>query len=232
MRVVGYLRVSTKRQVKGESLADQEEAIRAWAAKHGHEVVRIYSDGGKRGKLPATERPGLLSSLSLIENGEADCLVVLNLGRLARALHVQEAILTSVWQESGRAWEAGPDREVLRDDPDDPMRTFVRQVTGAAHQLEAALIVQRLQSARRRKSRRGGYIGGRPRYGWRVEGEGKAAALVEVEEEQLVIERVRVLRRDGVTMRRIAATLNGDGIPSKTGGEWRHTAVRSILKER
>jgi DNA invertase Pin-like site-specific DNA recombinase len=232
MRVVGYLRVSTKRQVKGESLHDQREAIEGWAKRHGHVIVRIYEDKGKRGRLPATERPGLLDSLTLLEEGEADCLAVLNLGRLARALHVQEAILTQVWQEDGCAWEAGPDREVLEDDPDDPMRTFVRQVTGAAHQLEGALIVARLQGARRRKAARSGYVGGRVRYGFQVVGKGKTAELLPDPQEQQTLRRVRSLHRSGVSMRRIAHLLNEWGTPTRMGGKWRHTTVRSILKPR
>lgn len=232
MRVVGYVRVSTKRQVKGESLDAQDEAIRAWATDAGHEVVTVKRDAGERGALDAVDRPGLLAALEMIEEGEAEALVVLNLGRLARALHVQEAVLAQVWDAGGRTYEAGPDREVLRDDPDDPMRTFVRQVMGAAHQLEAAQIRQRLQGARRRKAAKGGYIGGRARYGWRIDGEGKAAVLVEVEGEQEVLERMRSLQRARVPLRRIAAMLNADGVPAKQGGEWRHTSVRSALKQR
>lgn len=232
MRVVGYLRVSTKRQVKGESLDDQEQVIREWAKRHGHVLVRIYKDGGKRGRLPASERPGLLDALTLIEEGEADCLAVLDLGRFARALHVQEAVLAQVWQEGAVTWEAGPDREVLRDDPTDPMRTFVRQVTGAAHQLEAALIVARLQAARRRKAARSGYVGGRVRYGFQVVGKGKTAELLPHPQEQQTIHRVRSLDRAGVPMRRIAFLLNEWGTPTRMGGKWRHTTVRSILKPR
>jgi DNA invertase Pin-like site-specific DNA recombinase len=232
MRIAGYVRVSTKRQTKGESLDAQEEAIRTWADEAGHEVVAIYRDAGRRGALDAADRPGLLAALGAIEDGEADALVVLNLGRLARALHVQEAVLSQVWEADGRTYEAGPDREVLQDDPDDPMRTFVRQVMGAAHQLEAAQIRQRLQGARRRKAGRGGYVGGRVRYGWRVEGEGRSAQLVEVEAEQEVLKRMRELHRQRVPLRRIAVMLNADGIPAKQGGPWRHTSIRSTLKPR
>ena len=232
-RVVGYVRVSTRKQTEGESLKAQEEEIREWAAANGHSVVGVFGDEGKAGALEALDRPGLLAALVEIEMDNADLLVVRDLSRLARALHVQEAVLERTWRDQARAWEVEPDREVLQDDPDDPMRTFFRQVQGAAHQLDAALTRNRLQKARRHKAAKGGYVGGKPRYGWRVEGEGRDAMLVPIAEEQAVRARM-VEMREGeggrpTPYRAIADALNAQGIPAKGGGVWHHTAVRSVL---
>jgi DNA invertase Pin-like site-specific DNA recombinase len=229
MRVVGYVRVSTKVQAKGESLNDQRDLIEEWAEDQGHEVVAILEDGGESGKLAAEEREGLLAALSMVEAGEVDALVVKSLDRLARALHVQEAVLARVWVSEADTWEALGNRQVLRDDPDDPMRTFVRQVTGAANQLDAGLVTLRLRGGRRSKEKRGGYGGGFVRYGWSVIGKGKDAKLVEVEAEQEVLRRIEGM--EGTTsLRGIAATLNAEGITAKGGGPWRHTSVRSALR--
>src|SRR5215831_44175 len=123
-RIVAYVRVSTANQALGDSTKAQEEAIRAWGAQHGYEIVAVRADNGRSGVLDETERPGLLAALNLIEDGEADALVVHRLDRLARALHVQEAVVARVWAVGGNVWEVVGEREVLRDDPDDPMRTF------------------------------------------------------------------------------------------------------------
>jgi DNA invertase Pin-like site-specific DNA recombinase len=229
MRVVGYVRVSTKVQAKGESLNDQRDLIEEWAEEQGHEVVAILEDGGESGKLAAEEREGLLAALSMVEAGEVDALVVKSLDRLARALHVQEAVLARVWVSEADTWEALGNRQVLRDDPDDPMRTFVRQVTGAANQLDAGLVTLRLRGGRRSKEKRGGYGGGFVRYGWRVVGKGKDAKLVEVEAEQEVLKRMEAMK-ETTSLRGIAATLNAEGITAKGGGPWRHTSVRSALR--
>jgi DNA invertase Pin-like site-specific DNA recombinase len=232
-RVVGYVRVSTRKQVEGESLKEQEEEIRSWAAANGHEVVDVFGDEGKAGALEALDRPGLLAALEEIEQGNADLLAVRDLSRLARALHVQEAVLARTWRDQAGAWEVEPDREVLEDDPEDPMRTFLRQMQGAAHQLNSALARNRLQKSRRNKAAKGGYIGGKPRYGWRVEGKGRMAVLVPVPEEQAIRERMAAMRAgEGgrpTPYRAIADALNEQGIPAKNGGVWHHTAVRSVL---
>ena len=224
-RIVAYVRVSTANQALGDSTKAQEEAIRAWGAQRGQEIVAVHADNGRSGALDETERPGLLAALNLIEDGEADALVVHRLDRLARALHVQEAIVARVWAVGGSVWEVVGDREVLRDDPDDPMRTFVRQVMGAATQLDRGMVVARLQGGRRRKARRGGYVGGWVGYGYERAGD----RLVEVAAEQAVIERIGRLRRRGRTLRQIADRLNAEGVPAKGGGVWRHTSVRAVL---
>jgi DNA invertase Pin-like site-specific DNA recombinase len=229
VRVVGYVRVSTKQQTLGDSLEAQEKAIREWAEAAGHVVVRIVEDGGESGKLPEDQRPGLLAALSILEAGEADGLAVQRLDRLARALHVQEAVLARAWLSEAEVWEAVGARLVLQDDPDDPMRTLVRQVMGAANQLEASMVAARLRGGRRHKEGRGGYGGGFVRYGWAVVGRGKEARLVEVEEEQAALRRIRRLRKRH-TLRGIAAKLNAEGVPAKGGGPWRHTSVRSALR--
>ena len=50
-----------------------------------------------------------------------------------------------------------------------PMRTFVRQVMGAAAQLERGLVAARMQGGRRRSASKGGYLGGKVPYGYALE---------------------------------------------------------------
>jgi DNA invertase Pin-like site-specific DNA recombinase len=143
---------------------------------------------------------------------------------------VQEAVLARVWSFDGQVWEVTGDMGALRDDPEDPYRRFVRQVTGAARELERNMIIARMQGGRKRKAGRKRQTGGRVPYGFERRGEGKAAVLVEVSAEQAVIKRMMRMRRRGRTLRQIATKLNADGVPAKDGGEWQHTSVRSVLR--
>jgi len=114
-----------------------EEACRAWAEREQHEVVAVHSDRGLSGKLGPEDRPGLAAALNELEGNRAEGLVVHRLDRFARELHVQEAALARAWTAGGRIFEA-VEGEVQRDDPDDPMRTFVRQVWARRRSLSAA----------------------------------------------------------------------------------------------
>jgi DNA invertase Pin-like site-specific DNA recombinase len=123
--------------------------------------------------------------------------------RLARALHIQEAILSRVWKAGGRVFTVDGG-EVLQDDPSDPYRTFVRQVVGAAAQLERGMIRARMQAGRTRARAAGRHIGGSAPYGFTIAVDG---TLVPIAIEQENIRRIVRMREDSVPFRTIAAEL-------------------------
>ncbi|NYV73167.1 recombinase family protein [Streptomyces sp. UH6] len=223
------LRVSTAGQLDGYGLEAQEKDCRKWAraagpALGGVRIVRVCTDGGITGKAGDDERPGLTEALQLLANGEADGILAPNLDRVARQLTQQEAVLSVVWAHGGRLFTA--DRgEHLADDEDDPMRTFVRQVMGAAAQLERGLIAKRLRNGRKTKTSSGGYAYGAPAYGQRAEGK----ALTVDSDEAAVLEQMRAWQSEGVSIRGICQRLNEKGIPSKRGGRWHPTTVARLL---
>lgn len=225
--LIGYRRVSTAGQVDRYGLPAQETDLRAYARSTGHKIIRIETDGAKSGTLPADERPGLLAALKAIEKGEAAGLLVPgDLDRLARELIVQEAILGQVWK-SGGVVHTTTRGEILADDPDDPMRTAIRQVMGAFAQLDRALIAKRMRNGRKAKAATGGYAGyGSPAFGQHS----VAHELVTDKRETKVIARMRELRSEGLSYRLIAAQLNEEGLKSKRGGIWHPQTVQRVLE--
>lgn len=235
MRLVAYLRVSTIEQAdKGYGLDVQREAIRKAAKQLGGKVVVWTADEGKSGTLDAVDRPGLLEALTAIRDGRADGLIVRDLDRLARAVTVQEAVLAEVWDHRDSAvFTSVPPQEVLRDDPDDPYRTAMRQMRGVFAELDRRLIVKRLRDGRKVKADNGGHVDGPAPYGWRVDEPNPSnphGALVPVPAEQTALARMKHLRRDGVPTREIARVLTAEGHPTrKGGGTWHHATVARIL---
>lgn len=227
MKVVSYLRVSTEQQLDGFGLDVQAETIQAWASRHGYELTQTFKDEGLSGTLDAQERPGLASALDAIKQGEADGIVVARLDRLARNLGVQEAVFALVWKHGGRVFSADIG-EVLQDDPDDPMRTAMRQMVGVFAQLERGMISARLKAGRRMKASQGGYIGGTHRYGFRRDA--SARDLVADEREQGAIDRILELRSAGMTLQDIAAVLDTEGIRPRRADRWHHYSVSRIIK--
>lgn len=224
LRLVVLLRVSTAGQLDGYGLDAQEKDCRKWARASGHRIVKLCTDGGISGKAGDDERPGLAEALQILADGEADGILAPNLDRVARQLTQQEAILSVVWAHGGRAFTV--DRgEHVADDDDDPMRTFVRQVMGAAAQLERGLIVKRLKSGRRTKAAAGGYAHGAPAYGQKAE----EKTLVAETTESAVLDRMREWQAEGMSVRAICARLNEAGVPSKRGGQWHPTSVNRLL---
>ncbi|MFC9499827.1 recombinase family protein [Streptomyces sp. NPDC056982] len=226
MRLVGYIRVSTDRQVEdGFGLAVQEKMIRTWCRQHDHALGRaVYRDEGYSGTLPAPERPALADALSEVEDGLAEGIVVGRLDRLARRL-TQEAILAQVWKSDGHVFTTDQG-EILQDDPEDPMRTAMRQMMGVFSELEHSMIVARLRAGRKEKAVQGGYAYGAPPYGWQA----IAGELVEHPAEQVGLTRARELRTAGASLREICRRLEIEQFPPRQSDRWHPEAVRRMLQ--
>lgn len=225
LRVIAYLRVSTETQLEGYGLDNQRDLIDAWAAHADAEIVATYTDQ-LSGTVAFDQRPELALALDRITRDGVDGLVVPRLDRLARHLHEQEAALAHVWASGHSVWSADTG-EVLRDDPDDPMRTALRQMMGVFAQLERGMIRSRLRAGRRAKREATGWAGGTVPYGWRsVDG-----ALIADEVQQRVVELVHSLRAQGMTTVQIPLELNLRRIPGPAGGYWHRSAVRRVLAD-
>ncbi len=227
MKVVGYVRVSTEKQVQeGEGLAVQTKAIRSWAKANGHRVVAIYSDEGVSGTKDTAQRPGLADAVTAICDKRARGIVVHRLDRLARTLTVQEAVLGRVWQCGGSVFTVDRGEEP-QDSPDDPMRKAMRQMVGVFSELERAMVVARMRQGRKHKADQGGYAGfGSPPFGFRAEDR----ALVPDDREQEAIALMVAMRSEGASLPAIAERLAEEGFTSKRGGPWHPTTVQRVLR--
>lgn len=226
MNAIGYARVSTDAQAEdGFGVELQERAIQQMCRERGMRLKGIVRDEAVSGAAPIEERPGLAEAVATVADGHADALVVARLDRLARRLDVQEAALARVWEAGGHVYAADTG-EVLRDDPDDPMRTFVRQVLGAVSQLDRAMIAARLRAGRRMKAERGGFAYGSPPFGYRAED----GELVPDPAEQATIRRIRELLDEGRSLRGIARSLEAEKRPPKRSARWHPEALRVIVQ--
>lgn len=223
-----YLRVSSEGQLDGFGLDVQEKACRAWAKSNGHRIVTTHTDAGVSGALEAAERPGLSAALLALQHPpDADGLLVARLDRLARALTVQEAALAVAWRSGGRVFTADTG-EVLRDDPDDPMRTALRQVVGVFAELDRRMVVKRLRDGRKAKAETGRHAQGAYAYGYAGEGRGRARDATPVPEEQRAVARILELREKGESYRAIAAALDAEGMRPRRAAQWSAMSVRNI----
>jgi DNA invertase Pin-like site-specific DNA recombinase len=225
VHVVGYIRVSTDGQADhGLGLQIQERAVRQWARAEGHRLVGVLSDKGVSGTKDAADRPGLTAALAMIEDRGAEGLLVARLDRLARTLVVQEAVLGHVWKHGGRVYAVDVG-EVLQDDPDDPMRTAMRQMMGVFSQLERGMIAARLRSGRARKHENGGYAYGAPAYGFRAE----KKSLVVDEREQAALALMAELRGAGASLNQIAPSLERNGYMPRRAIRWQLGTLGPIV---
>ena len=236
MKLWEYTRVSGKGQVKdGYGLAIQHADNVAWAKAAGHKIVRRCTDDGLSGTLGAdvvngenmAARPGLQEAIAAVQDGEADGIIVGKLDRLGRATHVQEAALAMVWRAGGHVF-AADQGEVLKDDPDDPMRTAMRKIMAVFDELDKAVAVQRMRKGRLAKAAAGKHAVGTYPYGYRAGGEGRDRDAVPDAAEQQAVAVVGRMRREGRSYREITAALEAAGIAPRSGRRWYPSTVRKI----
>jgi DNA invertase Pin-like site-specific DNA recombinase len=234
--VIGYGRTSSKNtKDQEESRPAQEKAIRAWAKAHGHKLIRTEWDEGVSGRNGLKEREGLPDALNAIRAGEADGLVVRELDRLSRDLIVQETVLADLWairpEVEVYSTRAEEQRNCSRtDDPEEWERKYMRRQLGLVAELVRDLTVARLRRGKRAKAARGGFVGGRPPFGWKAQDK----ELVEDPEEQVTLARIRELHSEGRSLRTIAFTLDAEGHKPRPGKRrktetWHPTTLARIV---
>ena len=229
MKLIAYLRVSSDGQLDGYGLDAQQSSVTAWCRTNGHRLVRQVSDTGISGATDALDRPEFSEVVAALAAGEADGLVVARLDRLARALTVQEATLAVLWRSGVEVFAADAGR-VLRDDPDAPMRTALRQVVGVFSELERRLVVKRLRDGRAAKKALGRKSVGAYPFGYYGLGKGRNRdAAVHPAENQAAQEILR-LRSAGLSYRQIARAMDERGMPPRRADRWSPMSVRNIVQ--
>src|SRR5215216_119757 len=82
-RIILYARVSTDEQARsGYSLSQQLEALRAYAAREGYEILEGVTDPGKSGAT--LDRPGLDRVRNLVASGGVSAVLAQDRDRFAR----------------------------------------------------------------------------------------------------------------------------------------------------
>ena len=221
-RVMGYVRVSTEEQAsQGHSLGAQRAKIIAYASLYDLDVVEIVEDDGFSAKT--LNRPGMQKVLAALGAGIIEAVVVVKLDRLTRSIADWQLLIEQYFSEKGG-------KQLLSVTDSIDTRTaagrLVLNVLLSVAQWEREAIGERTRDALQHKIRKGERVG-KVRYGYTLDPDGKT--LIPSEDEQFVIELIKVARARGDSYRQIAQTLNDRGIPSKSGGTWGHTAVERIL---
>ena len=205
-RVVGYVRVSTGEQAEsGAGLEAQRQAIRLECDRRGWELVAIHEDAGASGKS-LKGRPALAAAIEQVESGEASGIVVSKLDRLSRSLLDFAGLIVRATKEGWNlvALDLGVDLST-------PSGKFIANVMASAAEWEREIISQRTKDGLAVKRAQGVKLGRRVEISSKLE------------------ERIRLMRRQGLTLQAIADRLNGERVPTARGGQWHPSTLTRVL---
>ncbi|MCQ3950238.1 MAG: recombinase family protein [Planctomycetes bacterium] len=220
-RALGYMRVSTEGQARdGVSLDAQEAKIKAYCELNGLTLARIYADEGLSGKR-ADNRPALQEALSALHAGKADALIVYKLDRLARCTIDALEIAKSL-DKRGASLHSLTEKL----DTGSAMGRFFFTLVASLAEMERGIIAERTAAAHAHKRSLGEATGHAP-FGWKLAADGSSLEADENEQETLsIIER---LQGQGESQQAIVDALNRLQRPTKQGGTWQRSNLRSVL---
>jgi DNA invertase Pin-like site-specific DNA recombinase len=211
MTVYGYRRVSTAEQQDGASLEQQTRMIRGASLIHECDAPVMFEDIIS-GSVPLTERPNGGRLWTMLQKG--DLLIASKLDRVFRS--AEDALTTTrLFQERGI-------NLVLVDLGTEPItaigvgRLFLAIMASIA-EFERWRIRERVSEGRKGKKAKGGHVGGDAPFGYGVNGHGRDAVLVEIDEEQATITLARRLRADRLSLREVSRQLAASGRYSRSG---------------
>lgn len=228
MKVVSYLRVSSRGQCKKEKdgFPRQREAIAEFCKAHKLELYDECIEKGISGDMDGLDRPALSDLLdkipSLAVNGiKIDAIVVERADRLARKLIVSETLLTECRKRNLQVFTA--DRSDLFDlasDTSDPMLVLVRQIVAAISEFDKNATVKKLRLARERKAA----LTGRPC--------GQTQPFGSLPGEQQVMDYILSLWNADPrpTYRALEALLRRSEIVNRSGGYFSAPQLHGLLK--
>lgn len=195
-KVVIYARVSTEEQAEsGAGLEAQLAECRAYAARHGLEVVAEIEEPAVSGKVPPASRKAFSRALEILDACEAGGLLVRRTDRISRRLRHMLVVVDRAVADGW--WIATTDGKL---DTSSAAGRLQINVMAAVAEHEREVIGERTREGLAAK-RAQGVILGRPRV-----------------LSNAVIQRIADERDDGRSMGAIAAGLTADGIPT---ARWR-----------
>lgn len=193
-RAIGYVRVSTEKQVdQGSSLEAQTQRVKQYAELYNLELVEIIVDPGHSAKTLA--RPGLQRALGMLNAGQADALLVTKLDRLTRSVRDLGSLIDDYFTNKFALLSVGE-----QIDTSTPGGRLVLNILGSISSWERERIGERTREAVAYLRTQGRVVSKHPPYGWRAEGK----HVVPNPEEQRMIAEMRDLRKMGYSYTWIA----------------------------
>src|ERR687897_2484152 len=228
MRVAAYVRVSTSRQVKLETIEQQLEMVRRYAREKGWELAEedIFRDDGYSGTT--LRRPALDALRDRARLREFEVVVVPSPDRLARN-YVHQMVLIEELEKGGCRVEF-----VERPMSSEPNDQLLLQIRGAVAEYERTLLSERMRRGRLARYKAGLLLPWtHTPYGLRVDPDrprDPAGVRLDEAKAAVVAEIFAAYLEPGESLFGVSRHLREMGVPAPRGGKaWSTATLRGIL---
>lgn len=224
-RAVFYARVSTADQVDGTSLETQRKICETAIKAQGMDLIDQYVDAGASGADQS--RPNWRRLLEDAKVGKFEAVFVLDIDRFTRSqIHGLQA-MEDLRQLGVALYDAkNPTVDVASIDAN--LLTSIRLIMA---QEERNKTRERTVRGQRERLALGGWPGGQPCYGWRLEGihTRQAHPVPDLEERANLSLIKRLIVDQRLSLLKVAERLNALGIPSRTNKRWSAAVIQRVI---
>ena len=130
-KALGYLRISDKKQIKGESIPNQKASIASYAKANGIDIIQWFTDEAKSGKNAERDELKKMLATATRWKGQIDYIIVYKMSRASRDV---ESYITSI--RSVLASKGIQIRSATEPFDDSPMGRFVETLYVSVAQLD------------------------------------------------------------------------------------------------
>lgn len=216
-----YVRVSTEEQVvDGFSINAQIDKLSKYAYSLDWEVVDYYIDEGISGKN-LSDRGEVNRLINDVISGKINNVLVYKLDRITRSMK-DLIYLIELFDKYGCTFNSQTEKI---DTSNAVGRMFIK-IIGIFAEFERENLAERVSFGYEQKTREGNYTNCNGVYGYDYV---KGYGLVVNEVEKDIVNNIFTWYLSGESMLGIARHLSDLGIPTKRGGKWRCSTIKSIL---
>ncbi len=221
MKTAIYVRVSTEEQARdGFSIHAQKDKLTKYAELNDWEIVDYYIDDGVSGKN-LTDRKEVSRLLRDVQSGRVRNVLVYKLDRLTRS--VKDLIyLIELFDLNNCTFNSQTEKI---DTSNAVGRMFVK-IIGIFAEFERENLAERVSFGYEQKTREGNYTNCNGVFGYDYLLGGNIKVN---KDESYYVNKIYDWYLNGESMLSIAKKLKDLGIPTKRGGQWKSSTIKSIL---
>ena len=206
-----YYRLSQEDERQGESVSidNQRAILRKYAEERGFEIHDEYIDDGVSGTT--FQRPGVQRLLDDAKTGVINTIIVKDLSRFGRNYIEVGQYVDYVFPAFGIRFIAIQDNVDTENRDSGAMEMM--PIMNVFNEWHAANTSKKIRAVKRSNAREGIYTAKKASYGYKMGTDKKRAPVID-EETAPVVKRIFEMYASGISPRKIAETLNLEGVPS------------------
>ena len=227
MKVCTYVRVSSDKQDVDLSISAQLKALREYAERNGHTIIREFVDEAESGRTSG--RPAFREMVSLARRKPKpfDAILVWKYSRFARSRE-DSIVFKSMLRKNGVQVIS-----ISEPSEDTPTGRLLEAMIESLDEFYSANLGEEVTRGMRESASRGFYLSAHAPYGYRKvkvkDGSKERAKLEPIPSEAATVSRIfqRVLQGRGLM--EIVRELNGEGIAAPRRSSWCKTTLHRML---